>query len=109
MATCRQCSQPVESERASWATPMCFACLPRLRVLTTRQTLERRIGAGYTDARTIAGYDSLETISAILADAAVTWREAKAFARESGDRELLRRAEHNLDLLAQVWAGRCGL
>lgn len=39
--TCRQCGSRVEKERADYATPMCFACLPPPRPLPVRRKCSR--------------------------------------------------------------------
>jgi len=30
-ARCRQCGEPVESDREQWGTPVCHACVPQRR------------------------------------------------------------------------------
>ncbi len=72
------------------------------RVLTPKQALRNRINADYRNIRNITSSTSNETLACLIADCSSRWRSA----RNLDDNELLYGAEHNLDLVSQIWEER---
>lgn len=79
----------------------------RRLVLTPHESLARKIAA---DSRNIESWrercdmQRLAKLPYIIADCARRFVEAKQIARDTGDHELLRAAEHNLTESAAIWA-----
>ena len=73
--------------------------------MTPRQVLENRVRADLRNITTLTATTRFDTLACLVADTAVSWSDA----RKLGDCELLRSAEHNLDILAEIWAKRNGI